>query len=236
MALSAQLLGALRLTPSPVIFTRSNAGTVFAQPSTSYPVPTHKSPLPRPFRGALAQPTRAAPVSPFFEKEYALPRGSADISENTLAPSGDEGAVPLGDYRDIRLPELKQVLSLLEKKWTERGDGEKRPGPGNVYLVGTGPGDPELLTVKAHRLMQSADLVLYDRLVSTEILDMVSDKARLLYVGKTAGYHTRTQVSFTFKGIAVSVSTTGRVSISMNDWQNMFLVQSKALYLGDAAI
>lgn len=64
-----------------------------------------------------------------------------------------------------------------------------------MFLVGTGPGDPELLTVKAVRVIGSADLLLYDRLVSNEVLDLVRPEARLLYVGKTAGYHSRTQVS-----------------------------------------
>ncbi|KAF2293632.1 hypothetical protein GH714_003535 [Hevea brasiliensis] len=66
-------------------------------------------------------------------------------------------------------------------------------GPGNVFLVGTGPGDPELLTLKAVRVIQKADLLLYDRLVSNDVLDLVGPDARLLYVGKTAGYHSRTQ-------------------------------------------
>jgi siroheme synthase len=63
-----------------------------------------------------------------------------------------------------------------------------------VALVGTGPGDPELLTLKAIRAIEAADLVLYDRLVSNDVLDLVGEGARLLYVGKTAGYHSRTQV------------------------------------------
>ena len=62
-----------------------------------------------------------------------------------------------------------------------------------VYLVGCGPGDVELLTVKALRLMQTADLVLYDRLISPEILELVGDDAKMLYVGKEAGLHTRPQ-------------------------------------------
>ena len=62
-----------------------------------------------------------------------------------------------------------------------------------VYLVGVGPGDVELLTVKALRLMRDADLVLYDRLISPEILQLVGDDASMLYVGKEAGLHTRPQ-------------------------------------------
>jgi len=62
-----------------------------------------------------------------------------------------------------------------------------------VFLVGVGPGDVELLTVKAVRLMASADLVLYDRLISPEILSLVNPNAAMLYVGKEAGLHTRPQ-------------------------------------------
>lgn len=60
--------------------------------------------------------------------------------------------------------------------------------------MGTGPGDAELLTVKAVRAIERADLILYDRLVSNDVLELVRGDARLLYVGKTAGYHSRTQV------------------------------------------
>ena len=67
------------------------------------------------------------------------------------------------------------------------------PNAGKVYLIGTGPGDPGLLTLKAYHLMQTADVVLYDRLVSPQILDLVSPDSTMLYVGKQSGYHTRTQ-------------------------------------------
>ena len=94
-----------------------------------------------------------------------------------------------------RLPELQELLGLLSKVRRHHDADVDSRGLGNVFLVGTGPGDPDLLTVKALKLMQTADLVLYDRLVSTEILDLVHSGARLLYVGKTAGYHSRTQVA-----------------------------------------
>lgn len=65
--------------------------------------------------------------------------------------------------------------------------------PGVVHLVGTGPGDPGLLTLRAVSLMARADVVLYDRLVSDEILSFVRPEATMVYVGKEAGFHTRSQ-------------------------------------------
>lgn len=62
-----------------------------------------------------------------------------------------------------------------------------------VYLVGTGPGDPELLTVKALRLIQSADVIVYDRLVSAEIIDLIPAGVARIYVGKQTGKHTLNQ-------------------------------------------
>jgi len=63
----------------------------------------------------------------------------------------------------------------------------------HVYLVGAGPGDPELLTMKANRLLQEADVVVFDRLVSAEILALVPAGTAKFYVGKTSGHHHMTQ-------------------------------------------
>ncbi|MDQ7988031.1 MAG: uroporphyrinogen-III C-methyltransferase [Candidatus Dactylopiibacterium sp.] len=68
------------------------------------------------------------------------------------------------------------------------------PSPGKVYLVGGGPGDPELLTLKAARLLAAADVVVYDNLVSAAVLAHARAGAARIYVGKKAGNHTLPQI------------------------------------------
>lgn len=141
--------------------------------------------------------------SPFTEK-HSFERYQRDqwvyssLQHNRPEPTSPSVSLDADSTRRndiaLQLPELKKLLQVLREKREEDRVGAEKCGPGNVYLVGTGPGDPDLLTLKAMKVIQKADLLLYDRLVSNDVLDLVAPNARLLYVGKTAGYHSRTQV------------------------------------------
>lgn len=80
---------------------------------------------------------------------------------------------------------------------------------GKVYLVGAGPGDPDLITVKGLKCIQEADVILYDRLINDELLKYAKKEADLIYCGKLPDYHTLKQE--TINSFLVKFAKKGKV-------------------------
>ena len=92
-------------------------------------------------------------------------------------------------FVDLVLSGQEGAAEKFLEKEIENFD-ENKKSEGEVYLVGAGPGDPDLLTFRALRLMQQADIVLYDRLVHPDIIELVRRDAQKIYVGKKRDQHT----------------------------------------------
>ncbi|MGZ8262295.1 MAG: siroheme synthase CysG, partial [Methylotenera sp.] len=95
-------------------------------------------------------------------------------------------------------PMVERVLSGQEQAARELlrevlSDASDAACKGEVFLVGGGPGDPDLLTFRALRLMQQCDVCVYDKLVSPEVMELVRRDAELIYVGKARDQHTLPQ-------------------------------------------
>jgi uroporphyrin-III C-methyltransferase/precorrin-2 dehydrogenase/sirohydrochlorin ferrochelatase len=105
---------------------------------------------------------------------------------------------PRGEERRLLLHELasRQICDsalCATKQLARTGREAARAVAGSVYLVGAGPGDPDLLTVKAVRLIESADVILHDDLVPQAILELATRSAEVVNVGKRCGAKTITQ-------------------------------------------
>lgn len=85
----------------------------------------------------------------------------------------------------------KSLNNLLAQQQSNAGQDKYRAGI--VYLVGAGPGDPDLLTLKAAKLLKQADVVVYDNLVSDGVIKLIHDGAEKIYVGKEKNRHTLPQ-------------------------------------------
>ncbi len=112
------------------------------------------------------------------KKRFQHPEARRRFWEDVL--QGPIAERMLSGQEDSARAALKQRLDAV--------DGSAKP-VGEVYLVGGGPGDPDLLTFRALRLMQQADVVVYDRLVSAEVLDLVRREAERIYAGKERDKH-----------------------------------------------
>ncbi|MEE3182061.1 MAG: uroporphyrinogen-III C-methyltransferase [Planctomycetota bacterium] len=103
-----------------------------------------------------------------------------------LSSEGENPALVAAVTRQLEewLKDQRPAVGGMAKARNE--ESGSRP-TGRVYLVGAGPGDPDLLTVKAARLLQHADLVCHDRLVSEQVLELIPSTAETIYVGKEIG-------------------------------------------------
>src|SRR6267154_655427 len=99
----------------------------------------------------------------------------------------------------------KHIKTSTEQMAQESGE-ERASVNGKVYLVGAGPGDPELLTLKALRLLRTADAVLHDDLVATEIINLISSTAQVHNVGKRCGKKRILQGEINFLMVALAAS------------------------------
>ncbi len=121
----------------------------------------------------------------------ALPSGAVRRSFWEFVFGGDIGRDILsGDEKSARA-KFEKALNEQEKNYA--GDGDALPAMGRVSLVGAGPGDPELLTLKAIRALKSADIILTDFLVGEGVFKHARREARIINVGKAPGRHTKTQ-------------------------------------------
>ncbi|CAA6799589.1 MAG: Uroporphyrinogen-III methyltransferase (EC [uncultured Sulfurovum sp.] len=137
------------------------------------------------------------------------------VSSNGASPTA---AQHFRDECEALIPE--NIDQYLEKKQKERNNKminiekttqELKHLNSKVYLVGCGLGDPDLLTLKAYRIIQEADVVLHDNLISDEIMALVPEATTKVYVGKKKGHHSKSQhdihetiLEYTAKGLTVA--------------------------------
>jgi len=120
---------------------------------------------------------------------------------------------PRGEERRLLLHELAQrqicdSALCATKQLARTGREATRAAGGSVYLVGAGPGDPELLTVKALRLIESAEVLLHDDLVPQAVLDLATSAAQIVNVGKRCGVKSITQEQI--NGLMIEHARAGR--------------------------
>ncbi len=132
-------------------------------------------------------------------------------------------AHPRSEERRLLLHELAQReicdSALCETKQRARTGREVGAIAGTVYLVGAGPGDPELLTLRAVRLIESADVILHDDLVPQAILDLVKAESDVVNVGKRCGAKTITQEEI--NGLMVENARAGRSVVRLKSGDPM---------------
>ena len=128
--------------------------------------------------------------------------------ENTLIPWGLARLQQFLSSHNVT--PVKQLPNWLNHYFSHHQlvPRRKRNAKGHVYLIGAGPGDAELLTLKAHRLIQQADVVMYDWLVNPDIIKMIPCHVERVFVGKKCGRHSMQQSDIC--QLMVEVALTGK--------------------------
>lgn len=163
-----------------------------------FPAIVDRSPLTVAISSSGASPVLARSVRSRIEA--MLPAATADIAR--FGQLHRDKIREVGASENERRIIWEQIINgpiaqlILSNRWqaaeqalAELLDGHNGQPPGEVYLIGAGPGDPELMTFKALRLLQRADIVLHDRLVNPDIVAMARRDADKLYVGKRRSDH-----------------------------------------------
>ena len=113
---------------------------------------------------------------------------------------------------------MREQIHDVERDSVDKGDNgmfsdNGQAARGKVYLVGAGPGDPELLTLKAARCLRKADVVVYDRLINSAILEEVHPNAKLIFAGKGPGCHTMKQEQI--NALLITHAQLGRIVVRL---------------------
>jgi uroporphyrin-III C-methyltransferase/precorrin-2 dehydrogenase/sirohydrochlorin ferrochelatase len=141
-----------------------------------------------------------------FHVPAVAARGDVQVAVSTggLSPAG------AARIRDAISAWLAANAASLDEA-VAPGRTARRVRPGKVYIVGAGPGDPGLLTVRALAILAAADVVYHDRLVSDEVLSAVPARAEKVYVGKEVGCATRANVV----GLLAASARAGKVAVRL---------------------
>ena len=152
----------------------------------------------------------AAPTGPVIVLQFLIGGGNHAADDVPRAIGLEPGELPLVRSLDRRLILVDHAVGMLPgivdvivdlgrrhppapPRLVRRGGRTARPTTGTVHLVGAGPGDPELITVRGLELLRRADVVVHDRLIGPELLDEVRAGAKLVDAGKGAGHAARSQ-------------------------------------------
>ncbi len=138
------------------------------------------------FANLVKQGANSITVHPYFLSPGRHTRGDIPVDVQAAAAEFPDVqfriSEPLTGHDFVIEASIERINEV--RKANIRNTGAK---PGTVYIVGAGPGDADLLTLKAHKLLRTCDVVIYDYLVNPEILELAPQKAEKIYVGKIGG-------------------------------------------------